>query len=134
MIALFQFFKKYYRTTLVLIIIFFLSTVSGDEVESVHLFRIENLDKVVHLLMYLFLSSILAFEIIKNNREYPLMKIIAIIVLVPLIYGGVLELVQEFFTETRSGEWADFAFDAFGILLSVPLFVFFIRKLKSRIS
>ena len=39
-----------------------------------------------------------------------------------LLYGGLIEIIQEYFTPNRSGDWFDFLADLFGILVALSLF------------
>jgi VanZ family protein len=119
--AVLRFIKNYHLSLFVIFLILLLSTISGNAVEKVSVFHYEHMDKIVHLLMYLSLSSVIAIEIMKNNSEYGLIKALVIAVLISLIYGGLLELVQKYLTQTRSGDWFDRLFDFIGILLSIPL-------------
>src|SRR5512133_1303080 len=98
-----RFIKSYYLSILVVLLILLLSTVSGNTVEKVSVFHYEHMDKIIHFLIYLSLSTIIAIEIMKNNSEYGLIKALIIAAIISLIYGGLLELVQKYMTQTRSG-------------------------------
>jgi VanZ family protein len=123
MMALFRFLKNYYRSILVFLVILFLSTISGDNVPGGSLFQIPNFDKIVHLLMYLSLAVIIGYDILKNNVKFSIQKTMIIVILMTILYGGLLELVQEYLTTTRSGDWMDFLFNSLGVILSIPLFL-----------
>ena len=44
-----------------------------------------------------------------------------------IVLGGMLELLQEYCTETRAGEWLDFVADTVGVLLG-GLLMWSVRK------
>lgn len=48
-------------------------------------------------------------------------------VVLPVLLGGVLELVQAYVTTYRSGDWFDFLADSIGVLLAIPLGLYVIR-------
>lgn len=74
-------------------------------------FEIQGLDKLVHFGLFFILSFLLSRDIKKGDIQ----KTTFIIVFaLPSVYGGVLELVQNFLIEGRSGEWFDFLADACG--------------------
>lgn len=41
---------------------------------------------------------------------------------ISLAYGGFIEIVQENFTPTRSGDWIDFIADGIGIIIALIIF------------
>lgn len=46
----------------------------------------------------------------------------------PILMSGVIELAQEYCTEARSGEWADFAANSTGVVLAALLGHFVLRR------
>jgi len=74
-----------------------------------------DFDKFVHVIMFLGLSGIIFFDSTGYLR-YPIskMRIFLGIFLFPTALGGIIEVMQELFTVTRTGEWLDFLFDGVG--------------------
>jgi VanZ family protein len=132
MIVPVRFVKDYYRSIIVLILIFYLSTVSGEKVSRVPLITIPNIDKIVHLLMYLTLSITVTYEIVKNRQTIPVKKTLIIIVLFAIMFGGAMEIIQEFFIKTRSGDWIDFGFNVIGASLGIPIFLIYKRRVNKK--
>jgi VanZ family protein len=132
MIAILHFVKKYYRTIIVSLLIIYLSTVSGEKVSKVSWFTFPHIDKIVHLLMYLTLSITVSYEIVRNKEKISVQKTLIIIVLFAILFGGAMELVQEYFTTTRSGDWADFGFNVIGASLCIPFFLIYNRNLNKK--
>ena len=123
-----SFIREFYRTIIVLILIFYLSTVSGEEVNKVSWISLPYVDKIGHLLMYLTLSITFTYEIVRKKHKIPVRKTLIIIVLFAIMYGGVMELIQEFLITTRSGDWIDFGFNVAGASLGMPFFLLFRRN------
>ncbi|MCD7972605.1 MAG: hypothetical protein LUG18_08040 [Candidatus Azobacteroides sp.] len=102
--------------------------------------QIPNLDKVVHILMFFGMAGIIFVEHFKKINKYnwkqmvsfffrkekrPFIAIspfyIGFTFLLTGLYGGAIELIQENFTEFRTGDLDDFLADLLGITLAVLL-------------
>lgn len=91
-------------------IIFYLSTASPSTFPKVT--EIKYLDKMVHILMYFGLSLVLVLEIPrKKSYGYYFFTI-----LLPILYGGLIEIIQENFFSPRTGNIFDFLADTVGVL------------------
>lgn len=90
--------------------------------------EIQNIDKVVHISMYLGTCTILWIEYLRSHLREQTRKIILWAIVAPITMSGVIELVQEYCTTTRSGEWADFAANSTGVLLAAILGHFVLRR------
>jgi VanZ family protein len=49
--------------------------------------------------------------------------------MLPIIMGGLIEILQEYLTQTRSGDWFDFLFDVVGALLGWGIVLLINRRL-----
>ena len=106
-----RFFKKYLFSIITVIVIFYLSTASSSAFPKMP--QIEGLDKIVHLLMYFKLAFMLVLENTrKNNLGYYLL-----VILFPILYGGLLEIIQHYFCPSRTGDWFDFLANTMGVLI-----------------
>jgi VanZ family protein len=90
-------------------------------------------DKIVHFLMYFGLSIVASLNYIYDKKgKIIILKLVAFAVLVPIIYGGLIEILQaEYFTE-RSGDWYDFLADVSGSLATLPFSLWFRRYLLNK--
>ncbi|MDL2241990.1 antibiotic resistance protein VanZ [Bacteroidales bacterium OttesenSCG-928-L03] len=75
-------------------------------------------DKLVHLLMFLAVSGVAFFE---NTRYFrravtPASLFVGSF-LYPLLFGGLIEVLQEYLSTTRSGDRMDFLYDGIGALV-----------------
>ncbi|MGL5788191.1 MAG: VanZ family protein [Bacteroidales bacterium] len=91
---------------------------------------IPNIDKIVHFCFYFGISFLSYISI--HRKSYPAYRIYLMVLLVPIIFGGVIELLQQYYFPPRSAEWADFAADILGSLFGYwfgKLLVFRCKKL-----
>ena len=85
-------------------------------------------DKVVHFLMYFGLSGATALYYVYDRKgKINILKMIIGAVIIPILYGGLIEIIQWKFYAPRTGDWYDFLADALGSLTSLP-FIFYIRN------
>ena len=80
---------------------------------------VDGVDKVVHALMYAGLCSLLWLEWFhQHHRRGAWRRMAAFAVGAPILMSGLLELLQEYCTTTRAGEWADLIANSMGTLLA----------------
>lgn len=100
--------------------------------------EVPYIDKLVHICMYGGLTTILWIEHLFHTRPPHTTRFLVAGILAPIILSGCIELLQEYFTENRSGDWWDFSANVTGVLLAgfagyyawSPLF----QKYKSKAS
>lgn len=78
-------------------------------------------DKLVHVVMYLGLCTCFWWEYFTAHCRLPRAVQVIVAVVLPVLMSGCIELVQAYCTETRSGDWADFAANSSGVLLALPV-------------
>ncbi len=107
-----SFLKKYKITIflgLVIVILCFMNTQSLPSV------KMTDFDKLAHFLMFGALGGTLFFErsgYFKNKISNA--KLFLLTFLFPTLFSGLIELIQEYFTSNRTGDWFDFLFDGIG--------------------
>lgn len=119
---------------IIAVIIFYLCClISTNDIPDVEFDFFIPTDKIVHFLMYFGLSIVASFNYIYDKKgKIIILKLVAFAVLVPIIYGGLIEVLQaEYFTE-RSGDWYDFLADASGSLATLPFSLWFRRYLLNK--
>lgn len=75
-----------------------------------------GIDKVAHILMYGGLSLLLWWEYLRAHPASPCRRAIPWTMLLPIAMSGLLELLQEYATDCRSGDWYDFVANTLGVL------------------
>ena len=78
---------------------------------------VQFIDKWTHLVMYGGTCSVIWFEYLLQHRTIDWAKILLLSVVGMTLLGGLMELLQAYYTTTRSGEWFDFWADSLGVLL-----------------
>lgn len=130
-------YPTYLLSILIACIIFFLCIIQLPD-ETPPAFQIPHFDKLVHLLMYLGLTGMLFLERFKQLNNYSWkdlwkffikkQKVVFTAISVPVIvslsavslfYGGLIEIIQEFFAPNRAGDIYDFYADAGGVFIAV---------------
>lgn len=75
---------------------------------------VEGADKWVHILMYLGLGATLMWDMLRDRQQGWKLWLIAL--MVPMVYGGVIEILQENFFYPRTGDWWDWLADIVGTI------------------
>lgn len=88
---------------------------------STSLGRIAGFDKFVHISMYLGTCSVFWVEYFRSRRTLSRPTLFVVGVLSPVLMSGIIELVQEYCTTYRGGDWADLAANSLGVLLALPV-------------
>ena len=111
---MFYYIRKYPISLLIIATVIYLSFFSPPSLD-VPLF--EGIDKVVHFCMYGGLSVMLWLEFLCNHRNSERVLWHAWIgaVLCPILFSGVIEVLQEYCTEHRGGDWLDLVANVSGI-------------------
>lgn len=97
---------------------------------DISFFFFANIDKVVHAGLYFMTTTATLFQLLKMGKyDNKKLKIYWAMVL-PLSFGLMVEVVQHFFIEGRSGDVADFAANAVGVFTGYYAF----RVVSARLS
>ena len=94
-----------------------------------------NFDKLVHIIMFLGLSGVIFFEDTSYLR-FPRSRkrIFLVTFLFPTLFGGLVEIIQEYLTTTRSGDWFDFLSDCIGTIIGIGIALLINRHLLRKKS
>lgn len=109
--------KKYPISLAIILTVVYLSFFKPA---SIQLSEVFNFDKVAHLCMYFGMSGMLWLEFIRSHKKEnaPLWRVWVGALLCPVLFSGGIELLQEYATTYRSGDWWDFAANAIGSSLA----------------
>lgn len=119
--------KNIFSLTIALIIVV-LSFTGAGTFDRLHIPKIPYLDKIVHIFMYFSLMSALIFE---NKNILTLLRSYFALAVIPLVFGGAIEILQSMFTTTRTGDFFDFCANAVGIVLSIFVWILIKNLLKT---
>ena len=88
---------------------------------------VEFIDKWVHTLMYGGTFTVLWIEYTLKHRKPDYEKLFFWAWMTPVAMSGLIEVLQEYCTTTRSGEWLDFAANATGVTLAAVIGLLILR-------
>lgn len=119
-------FKYIWPPLAIAFIIFYLSCLmSPSDVPEVEFDFFIPADKIVHFCMYFGLALVASCNYIYVNRgEISINRLLLCTILIPILYGGLLEILQANFF-SREGDWWDFLANTLGVLFSIPLAIWF---------
>jgi VanZ family protein len=98
------------------LIILYLSLANAKTFENAGLFDIPYLDKFVHFGLYFFFMAVIILE---HRKYFDNTRKLIIIALVPIFFGGLIELLQSGITATRKADILDIIFNSAGVSVSV---------------
>lgn len=119
---------KYYKSIIAVIIVLFLSLLPAENTNKVCFIDFEHSDKLIHFFMYLLLTAVLLIDIY-NSKKKPTSMLTLSFLTVILFFSGIIEIIQELLTDTRSGSFYDFIANFLGII--VGYFLYFRTKIMS---
>lgn len=118
--------RHYILSLIVFLIICYLSFFKPPSIESIP--TIPHLDKLVHFLMYAGFSSIIWLDYWRRNRAISKWSSGWYIgCCLPILISGIIELLQEYCTEHRGGEWLDLLANSLGALVASSLIYLFFK-------
>ncbi len=116
-----HFLKQYFYSFITLLTVLILSLAKTENLNSNNLFNIPHLDKLVHLSMYFGLTTIILIE---NKKKHKL-----IITLSTVILSGLIELIQQYLTNYRSGDWLDLLSNSIGSFTALLIITLYYNRL-----
>ena len=91
---------------------------------------VSNPDKFSHLFAYLVWGLCLSTDLWRSGASFG--KRVLWAVVMPILFGGVIELLQAYCFPPRAGEWADWYADFSGIVLAFVVTDLLYRHVKPR--
>lgn len=118
--------KRYPLSLVVLATIVYLSFFKPPKTS---LSEIDNIDKVAHVIMYGGFCSVLWFEYFLSHLKPRIRKIFWGAIMAPILFSGVVEILQELTTIHRGGDWWDFLFNSIGVLMAAVFSIYVTKPL-----
>lgn len=75
-------------------------------------------DKWTHMVMYGVLSLVFWAEHLSKHTQPSMLRLLVGGMVLPILMGGVMELMQAHLTTCRSGEWLDFVANSIGAIIA----------------
>lgn len=85
----------------------------------VHLPQVAFIDKWSHLAAYAVLGGVLTWDLIRDKRTVLWVWILGLSL--PIIYGGLIEIIQGAFFAPRTAEWLDWLADIAGTIIGTGI-------------
>ena len=119
-----------YKFSLLIVgVILYLSFFTPPKTE---LDTVTNIDKLAHICMYGGLCTILWWEYLRTHASIHRLRTLIGAVLLPITLSGVIELLQEYATTNRSGDWADMIANCIGVCAAALLGYFVFPRWMNR--
>ena len=125
-----KYLKRYPLSILTFCAIVYLSLFKPSDGMKLQLF--EGMDKVAHFCMYAGLSFIIWFEFFRVHEKRNSFKAFLAMFLIPLIFSGVMEIMQVELTTYRSADILDFLFNVAGVVFANVICFFVLRPVIDR--
>lgn len=112
--------------TIIALIIFYLCClIPQNDIPEVGFEFFIPTDKLVHYTMYLGLSGATGLYYVYDRKGHiNILKMLIGAIIIPILYGGLIEIVQWQFFPPRSGDWYDLLADALGSLTALPVILY----------
>lgn len=123
--------KKYPLSILIIGVILFLSFFNPPETP---LDEVNNIDKVLHFIMYFGFCSVLWFEYFMSHNTPNPKRLIPWAVVAPIVFSGLIEIGQQKLTPTRAADWYDFLFNSLGCLFAALFSLTITRRVLKRLK
>ncbi len=125
-----RYIKKYPISLAFIVVVVYLSFFKPPSVPEVALFP--HADKIVHMGMYFVMSALLWWEFWRSNKEQiTIWHAWVGAFLCPVLFSGVVELLQEYCTTYRGGDWLDFLANTTGATLaSIIAYSLLLRRMR----
>jgi VanZ family protein len=115
----------------VALVIIYLSLANAQTFDEIPVFHFPGEDKVIHFGMYAVLMGALLYE---NRKIIDTRCRLALIAVIPILLGALLEVLQMWLTTTRFGSIYDLLFNIFGILFSIGIYLLVINRRGEKIK
>lgn len=136
-----KFFRQYGLSIVVALIIMNMCMMPSSSVPTISLggwvpdclrpladFVKANLDKFAHFTFFLVLSFTLGHDLWVQRVDFSTSKMKLWAIVVPILYGGLIEIMQATLTTSRSGDIVDLGFDTLGTFCGFFLAMTFVPK------
>lgn len=80
-------------------------------------FNIPNIDKLVHALMYMALTSCICLNMYQDHTSFKSMTMVMWGLVIPILFGALIEVMQGELTIDRSCDFYDWVADSLGSLI-----------------
>lgn len=95
----------------------YLSLINSDDLQ-IGFFNFLHADKLVHFTIYFIMASLL-YRVLYLSFTIPVNVQVVVSIAIPVVYGGMIELMQEYLVSGRTADVFDFLANIGGITIGV---------------
>lgn len=126
-----SFLKKHWVTILLVLLIIWACLMKVPDITP--RIKMTDLDKLVHFLMFSILGGCVYFENTAYFRKaISCQQIVWGSFLFPIVFSGLIEILQEYLTPYRTGDWMDFLWDVIGAFFTLAVCLTINRKISAK--
>ncbi len=114
--------KRIIRNIIWIIIIFILCSIPGNKIPSTSFLSIPHFDKIVHFGLF-FILAIFTISVLKRQTTWSNLAINITTLFLVAFYGGLIELLQQNYFVSRSGDFIDFIADFLGGIVAISIYI-----------
>ena len=105
------------------LVILIFSSVPSDDIPDFSFWTLISFDKIAHAGMYGLLSFLTMKACLKQfSSRYIRYNAVKVTSISGIIYGGLIELFQQYALTDRYGDWMDFIADVIGTFVGILIF------------
>ncbi len=123
-----RFFRIYGLSCVATLLILYIS-ISTKSLENYEVPRFEGADKIAHFFLYTLLTLAICRDFYRQSAAFSSRKMYIWAIILPILYGGLIEILQDAFFYPRTAEWGDWLADILGAFAGY----FFARKIYPKI-
>ncbi len=125
---LYLFIKQYYKSIIIGLLILWLSLSGSKSLVPGRMLNIPYIDKMGHFAMYAFFSAMLLMDSCRWQTER---RFNYLILIIPLLFGALMEIMQMTLTTSRKAETIDLVANIGGVTAGI-LLAHIVKKLIER--
>lgn len=115
---LYLFIKQYYKSIIIGLLILWLSLSGSKSLVPGRMLNIPYIDKMGHFAMYAFFSAMLLMDSCRWQTER---RFNYLILLIPILFGALMEIMQMTLTTSRQAETIDLVANISGVTAGILL-------------
>jgi len=126
-------FMKYFWPAIIWgIFIFIISSFPGDDIPKSFMINIPFADKIIHFFLYFLLVLLILFGYLRKSKTILTIRKFLFVFSISLLYGILLEVLQDLLFTMRSADLFDIAANAAGSFIGLLTFYYVVeRRVKS---
>jgi len=123
-----MFIKNFWPAIIWGIFIFIMSSFPGDEIPKSFIINIPFADKIIHFFLYFLLVILILFGFLRKSKTILTVWKFLFVFFISLLYGILLEILQDLIFVMRSADLLDIAANAAGSFIGLLAFNYIMKK------